>query len=73
MMMQDRNFTDEELTAFLDGEDDLAPVAEIELALKSDAALEQRVEALRIDIQTIIDCFQNMHPNEDAIPDFSAM
>lgn len=55
--MQKRRFTDEELTAFLDGEEDHAPVAEIRSALKADADLAQRLDALRIDRQVIVAAF----------------
>lgn len=63
--MQDRYFTDEELTAFLDGEDALAPVAEIEAALKTDAALATRLDALRIDTDEIQRHFAPLLPKAD--------
>ncbi len=55
--MQKRRFTDEELTAFLDGEEDHAPVTEIRSALKADADLAQRLDVLRIDRQLIVAAF----------------
>ncbi len=65
--MQKRSFSDEELTAFLDGEEDHAPVADIKSALQSDTALAQRLDALRIDRQIIVAAFtawssQARHP-----------
>jgi anti-sigma factor RsiW len=69
--MQDRYFTDEELVAFLDGEDDLAPAAEIALALKSDEALVLRVEALSLDKQAIANSFARLLPASNVIPDLS--
>ena len=71
--MRNRYFTDEELSAFLDGEDDFAPVADIRSALMSDAVLAQRVKVLRAASQAIIACFEQMMPDQDRIPDFSAM
>ncbi|WP_300030328.1 hypothetical protein [uncultured Roseobacter sp.] len=47
--MQDKRFTDEQLVAFLDGENDHAPVQEIAEALTHDTALAARVKALRLD------------------------
>ncbi|SLN67978.1 hypothetical protein TRL7639_03933 [Falsiruegeria litorea R37] len=55
--MADRTFTDEELVAFLDGEEDHAPAAAIREALKEDAVLRQRLDALQIDKQAISDGF----------------
>lgn len=55
--MADRTFTDEELVAYLDGEDAHAPVAEIRAALQEDVALRQRLDALEIDKQAITDGF----------------
>ncbi len=71
--MQNRYFTDEELSAFLDGEADLTPVSEIRSALISDVVLAQRVNTLRMASQIIISCFDKMVPDRDRIPDFSTM
>lgn len=51
--MEQRYFSDEELVAFLDGEDEFAPVEEITKALETDAELAKRLEALRIDTDKI--------------------
>ncbi len=48
-MSEQRDFSDEELTAFLDGEGDLAPLAEIERALAQDPQLRARLDALSLD------------------------
>ncbi len=55
--MQKRYISDEELVAFLDGEDDYANVAEITSALKSDATLAKRIEDLRLDTSEISQSF----------------
>jgi anti-sigma factor RsiW len=47
-MMAPQHFSDEELTAYLDGEYEFAPVIEIKAAMKRDAALRQRLDALSI-------------------------
>ncbi|WP_300057640.1 hypothetical protein [uncultured Roseobacter sp.] len=71
--MQDRYVTDEELVAFLDGEDDLAPVAEIARALEQDAALRRRLEALQIDRAALRDSFAALQPQPGVMPDLSAL
>lgn len=55
--MEQRYFSDEELVAFLDGEDEFAPVEEITKALETDAELAKRLEALRIDTDKIAKSF----------------
>ena len=48
--MTDRqDFSDEELTAYLDGETEHAPVQRIERALDRDHSLKERLEALSVD------------------------
>ncbi len=48
--MTDRHdFSDEELTAYLDGESEHAPVQRIEHALDRDHSLKERLEALSVD------------------------
>lgn len=69
--MQDKYISDEELVAYLDGEDDLAPVAEIAEALKSDPALARRLDALRIDRDLVASSFAGLVPDDTAMPDFS--
>lgn len=55
--MEQRYFSDEELVAFLDGEDEFAPVEEITKALETDAELAKRLETLRIDTDEIAKSF----------------
>lgn len=55
--MEQRYFSDEELVAFLDGEDEFAPVEEITKALETDDELAKRLEALRIDTDKIAKSF----------------
>ena len=50
-------FTDEELTAYLDGEADAALRDRVELALTSDAALAQRLQALDLPVAALRDAF----------------
>jgi len=58
--MQDRYFSDEELVAFLDGEDDFAPTEEITYALKHNADLARRLDALRVDTNLIAEGFKEL-------------
>jgi anti-sigma factor RsiW len=62
--MQDRYFTDEELVAYLDGEDDFAPVAEINFAVKNDDVLAQRIDDMRIDTEKIARSFEALRLGE---------
>lgn len=59
-MIQDRYFSDEELVAFLDGEDDFAPVDEITESLKTDSTLARRIDALRLDKDEIVQSFSTL-------------
>ncbi|MBO9406874.1 hypothetical protein J7399_05515 [Shimia sp. R9_1] len=65
--MQDRRFSDEELVAYLDGESEFAAVDQIESALQDDAALNKRLDALRIDIGALQDSFELLQPSAEAI------
>uniref|UniRef100_UPI003A5C06AF anti-sigma factor family protein n=1 Tax=Phaeobacter italicus TaxID=481446 RepID=UPI003A5C06AF len=60
--MHDRYFTDEELVAYLDGETDFAPVAEITAALAQDPALQARLAALEIDRAALAEGFADLQP-----------
>ena len=60
--MADRYFSDEELTAFLDGEKEFAPMDEIRAALKFDPALQRRLSSLKIDRRQIKENFQHLSP-----------
>ena len=71
--MQNRDFTDAELVAYLDGENSLAPVDEIARALQSDAELARRVDALRIDRAAIAEAFAGLLPPEGSAPDWAAL
>jgi len=55
--MQERYFSDEELVAYLDGEEDFAPVAEIASAMKTDTKLVKRLDSLRLDTNEIAQSF----------------
>lgn len=59
-MSDNRNFTNEELVAYLDGEQEFAPIHEIEQALKSDPALQARIDALSVDKQKISSAFDGL-------------
>jgi len=62
-MTRDRFFSDEELTAYLDGEFELAPIDEISNASRRDRALVRRLDALRVDSQLISAAFEPLaHP-----------
>lgn len=60
--MHDRYFTDEELVAYLDGETDFAPVAEITAVLAQDPALQARLAALEIDRAALAEGFADLQP-----------
>jgi anti-sigma factor RsiW len=66
--MQDRYFTDEELVAFLDNEPDFAPVDDIRRALRSDQALQRRLEALTLDPAAIAEDFADDVPRHSLLP-----
>jgi len=52
-------FTDEELTAYLDGEADTGLRSRVELALTSDAALAQRLQALDLPMAALRNAFSS--------------
>lgn len=66
--MQDRYFSDEELVAYLDGEEDFAPVKEIEAALATDSALRTRIEALEFDTSALKAGFEDIRPDAITLP-----
>lgn len=71
--MSDRQqFSDEQLTAFLDGEAEHAPVGEIEEQLRSDAGLRARLDALRTDPGDITAAFNTLLPDAPDVPEFLA-
>lgn len=57
MTVSKMDFSDEELTAFLDGEADLVLAQDIETALKQDPVLAQRLKDLDIPLAAIRDAF----------------
>jgi len=59
-MNQTLTFSDDELTAWLDGETEHAPVREIEEALTHDVALQARVNALTLDIDAMKGAFDSL-------------
>lgn len=69
-MSDHRHFTDEELTAFLDGENEHAPIGEIEAQLRVDANLRARLDALRLNSGDITEAFNTLLPNAPQAPEF---
>ncbi|GFE50223.1 membrane protein [Roseobacter cerasinus] len=69
--MHDREFSDAELVAFLDGEAEFAPVAEITAALARDPALQQRLDALAIDRAALRRSFAMVEPEPGVMPDLA--
>lgn len=70
-MNKDRYYSDEELVAFLDGENDFTFADEISIALKTDMSLAKRMDALRIDSDEIANSFSDLlegAPQAPAIP-----
>lgn len=59
-MSYSKQFSDEELTAFLDGEFEHTPAEQIKTALKSDAALNDRLMRLKIDREAMINAFSSL-------------
>ncbi|MGB7432294.1 MAG: hypothetical protein WA921_07475 [Ahrensia sp.] len=57
--MKSSTFSDEQLVAYLDGQADHAPVAEIDAALRTDKALAVRLDGLRIDTDHLHAAFQS--------------
>ncbi|WP_415401353.1 anti-sigma factor family protein [Tateyamaria sp. SN3-11] len=68
-MTEMRPFTDEDLTAFLDGEADDALRAEIEAALETDAALGERVASLDIPLVPIAVAYDALLATAPPMPD----
>lgn len=75
-MMDDRTFTDEELTAYLDGEADDALQAAIAAQLDSDAQLGERLAALDIPMAALAEGYDALlqdAPPMPVLPDMSAV
>lgn len=67
-----REFSDEELTAYLDGEADAANVAALEAQLSMDPALASRLDQLRLPIDAMRTAFDGMlqnAPNVELAPE----
>ena len=67
-MTQTRTFTDEELTAFLDGEADDALATEIGEALEADAALGDRLAALDIPMAALAEAYDALLDDAPPMP-----
>lgn len=59
-MTTETGFSDEELTAYLDGELDQATAGRIDAALARDAALRQRLDALHVPVETVRAAFDGL-------------
>ena len=70
--MDKRTYSDEELVAYLDGEADFAPIAEIDQAAKQDAQLAARIDALRFDTDAIKDGFSGLLNADISVPELPA-
>ena len=66
--MDKKTYSDEELVAYLDGEADFAPIEEIDLAIKQDAQLAARIDALRFDTDAIKDGFSGLLHTDISVP-----
>ncbi len=69
-MSEPRSFSDEELTAYLDGESDSAASAEIEQALSQDAQLRARLDALSFDKTQLKDGMDALLGSAPKAPDW---
>lgn len=67
-MTQLRSFTDEDLTAYLDGEVDAATNLALATALATDTALQERLESLQISVVTLNKAFGGLLPAAPALP-----
>jgi hypothetical protein len=72
-MTEPREFTNEDLTAYLDGMADAARVRDIDRALASDAALRARLQGLQVDPHAIASAFDALLPTAPAYPNASVI
>ncbi|MDJ0686343.1 MAG: hypothetical protein QNJ84_16780 [Alphaproteobacteria bacterium] len=70
-MSEPRQFSDEELTAYLDGEDALALRETIERSLAQDETLRARLDALTLDTARIRTGFAELLSNAPQAPEFN--
>lgn len=70
-MTDPRAFSDEELTAFLDGEADAELDSVISAALETDEALRERIAALDIPMAAIAAAFDSVLDDAPAMPDMA--
>lgn len=68
-MTEMRTFTDEELTAYLDGEADGALHAEIDAALATDPAVVAQIEALDVPLGPIAEAYEALLQDAPPMPD----
>ena len=71
-MSDDQTFSDEQLTAFLDGETDHIPAEEIRAALKTDAGLRARLDELSLETGQIAGAFDRLLERAPDMPEFDA-
>jgi anti-sigma factor RsiW len=71
-MTKRRSFTDEDLTAYLDGEAEAGLRADIAGALKRDSTLQKRMDALTFDITALGSAFDALLPSAPDAPSFGA-
>lgn len=69
-MSDERTYSDEELTAFLDGEADEDLTRELSLAVARDPGLSARLERLSIDTSEVRQAFDTLLDDAPAAPDF---
>ncbi|MEM9632232.1 MAG: hypothetical protein AAGA50_12955 [Pseudomonadota bacterium] len=67
-MMQRPIFSDEQLTAYLDGETDHVPAEEIRAALENDPDLRSRLEGLSLETGQIADAFDQLLHHTPEMP-----
>ena len=68
-MSDDRTFSDEQLTAFLDGETEHIPADDIRAALETDAGLRARLHGLSMDTGEIAGAFDRLLERAPEMPD----
>ena len=70
-MMEKLDISDEELTAYLDGEHDFVNAADVDAALEHDALLRRRLDALVVDRDMIRNVFDQTLSKAPPAPDMS--
>ena len=72
-MARQTEFTDEQLTAYLDGEFEFCPKQDIEAALANDPTVANRMAALDIDKAAVADAMNRLMQTAPQMPDLNGV